>query len=495
MRLAEIARQPLFLGMHLVRPEAELTAVQADSRRVDGRTGFYALQGLRTDGHAFLAQAAAAGAPALFVGDPVRFEALRAAPPPGVAGVFLVPPGRAALARVAALVHGAPSRRLALLGVTGTNGKTTVSHLVAHVWEALGQPCGLIGSLGMHCGEAHRSSDRTTPEAPDIEAFLGHCLELGATAAAMEVSSIGIALERTAALHFCAAAFTNLTPEHLDFHGSLDDYAAAKFRLFLEQAPPHAVVNLDDPRGPALLARLAAERPAVVRTGFSTAAGAAATLTAEAVRAGPDGMRGVLRHGSARAPFATPLVGRFNLSNLLAATGLLRAAGAELADVAAALPRAGGAPGRFERVPTGRDFLAVVDYAHTPDALENVLRCARELTRGRVLVVFGCGGERDRVKRPLMGAIAEWLADEVVLTSDNPRGEPPEAILAEIAAGMRGAAQTIPERRAAIRHALERARPGDCVLVAGKGHETYQEVAGQRLPFDDRQVVRDWAGV
>ena len=495
MRLQSLARSPLFIRSWVPDSAFDLREVECDSRKIEPGAGFYALKGLREDGHGYLAAALAAGASVAFVSDGACFERLEADSAEGLAGVFQVPPGRAALADLAALLYSNPSRELTLLGVTGTNGKTTVSHLVAQLYGALGRPCGVIGSLGLFLGDDDLDSERTTPEAPVISSFLRRCAEEGVGQAAMEATSIGIALERTRNLAFRAAAFTNLTQDHLDFHGSLAAYGEAKSRLFLEHDTAHAVINRDDPAGEALAERLGRERPGLPVLTF--ALGRQADLRVEQVASDAAGSRGLLRWGERREPFQTSLLGRFNLSNLLAALGLLLAAGEDFGALAAAVSACRGVAGRFEEIPCGRPFTAVVDYAHTPHALENALLTARQFAAGRVAVVFGCGGERDAAKRPMMGAIASRLADRVVITSDNPRGEDPEAIIAQIAAGLdskSGEVERIGGRREAIRLALDGAREGDVVLIAGKGHEAYQEIAGEKLPFDDREIVREWAG-
>lgn len=520
MLLQELAKNPLVLRSRVERPEFDLLDLQCDSRRVGAGDGFFALAGFRADGHAYLDAARAAGAGALFVTEPAAFERLErelaaaadAADAPGAggagaAGIFLVEGGRAGLAGLASLLWRAPSRRMALLGVTGTNGKTTVAHLVAQLMGALGRPCGVIGSLGLFLPEAgagagagagadpaHTASERTTPEAPDIERFLARCLAGGVGMAAMEATSIGIALQRTRELAFRAAAFTNLSQDHLDFHRTREAYREAKFSLFLREGTAAAVVNRDDPAGAELLQLLKRERPALPLLPFSL--GGEGGLALELGKSDGEGGEGTLLFEGRRYPFRTRLVGAFNLSNLLAALGLLLAIGEQPAALAGAAEACRGVAGRFERVAPALPFAVLVDYAHTPDALENALRAARTLGPARVLVLFGCGGQRDRAKRPQMGRLAEQLAEVAVLTSDNPRGEEPEAIIAQIAAGLSGGGaevEQIVERREAIHWLLARARPGDLVLLAGKGHEETQEIAGEKFPFDDRQVVRQWA--
>ena len=483
-------------GSRLGQPDLVLRDLTCDSRQAGPETGFFALQGARHDGHQFVGDAVQAGAPAVFVTDPEAFARLEEAPaPPG--GTFLVSGGREALADLSAELYGHPSRELRLLGVTGTNGKTTVTHLAAQLLRAMGTPCGIAGTLGMTLGDSPAELGLTTPEAPDIQRFLSRCREGGIGAVAMEASSIGIAMARTRGLSFRGAAFTNLTQDHLDYHGTMERYRDAKFDLFLRHEVARAVVNLDDPTGRELAARLKSSgAPPALGFAAEGVAGGGAELRMEGASWDTAGMRGELCLGERRAPFASPLLGRFNLSNLLAAVGLLTATGAEFEAVAAVAAAGVGAPGRFERIPVPHGFTVVVDYAHTPDALVNALETAREIAAGALWVVFGCGGERDAAKRPRMGAIAERLAERTILTSDNPRGEPPGAILDQIARGLRdpGAAVRIEAREEAIRWTLGRAREGDLVLIAGKGHETYQEIEGRRLPFSDREVVQAWAG-
>lgn len=493
MKLKELSRQPFVVRSLLSDPEFDLKSIHHDSRRADRQTAFYALTGQHQDGHAFLAAAQAAGAPALFVTDPAWFERLAAQSGPGRGGMFLVRPGRGTLAEVASCVFGEPSRQLDLLGVTGTNGKATVTFLAAQMLAAQERACGIIGSLGMHLGSRTFPTDRTTPEAPDIQGFLRHCVGEGVPVAAMEVSSIGLHQERTRGLHFRAAALTNLTQDHLDYHGTMEAYGREKERLFLEYRPPWVVLNLEDALGRALAARLQRDQPAIRVLGY--ARGGDCALGVEGLVSTPDGFQGRLRYEGQQCPFVFPLLGDFNVSNLLAAVGLLLGCGASLEGIAAAVRACQGAPGRFERIALPKLFTVVVDYAHTPDALDNALRAARRITAGRLGVLFGCGGDRDRSKRPQMGAIAQRLADLTVLTTDNPRGEDPEAILADIEQGMSGSVRhvKIPARGRAIHWLLDQARAGDVLLLAGKGSETYQEIAGRKEPFDDREVVRAWA--
>lgn len=504
------------LEARIWKAEAPLPGLTSDSRTAGPKRAFFALQGQIADGHSYLDDAVAQGAPALFLSDPAQFARLSGQydqpeqRPTGLAAIYRVASGREALADLAAVLYGHPSRRLRLLGVTGTNGKTTVTHLVVQLLEALGQPAGMIGTLGMWRGETAVANERTTPESPDLQDFLAGCVNAGLEHVAMEVSSIGIALARTRGLFFSGAAFTNLTQDHLDFHGSLDEYEAQKQRLFIPSGPAlgshgqederlepgAAVLNLDDPAGRRLEARLRGESPSVRCLPFSMDGEAA--LTVRELKADGPGWRGSLVHGVDAAPFHLSLPGIFNVANLLAAVGLLRATGVPLRALAEAASHLRGAPGRFERVPVGAGLTAIVDYAHTPDALANLLREARKLaqTKGGCLhVLFGCGGDRDRGKRPQMGRIAEELADVVMITDDNPRTENPAGIQAEIRAGLQDPARAtlVADRREAIHGLLEGGNPGDVLVVAGKGHEPYQEVGDVRHPFDDRQIVRDWA--
>jgi UDP-N-acetylmuramoyl-L-alanyl-D-glutamate--2,6-diaminopimelate ligase len=500
MKLREIAAQSWVERSLVESGEAELERVTCDSRHAGADTAFFALPGRVHDGHRFLDAALAAGAPAVFMSDAAEFarlaeawEAVRIAPRGRRAALFRVHAGRTALADLVQLVYGRPSEGIELLGVTGTNGKATVTYLAAQMLGAMGTPCGIVGGLGFHLPVRSFPSERTTPEAPDIADFLRLCREDRVRAVAMEVSSIGIHQERTRGLTFRAAAYTNLTQDHLDYHGTMAAYAAEKERLFREYAIGAAVLNLDDPVVAELCGRMRARRGGIPVVTFALEG--AADLTVADLRLDAAGSSGTLRQAARRIPFSLVLPGAYNVSNWLAALGLLMTAGHDLEAAVAAAPHCSGAPGRLERVGTPVPFSVLVDYAHTPAALETVLRALRPLTRARLIVAFGCGGDRDPDKRPKMGAIAEKLADVVVLTSDNPRSERPQAILAEIRRGMTGGGRVlqIEDRREAIYAALDAAAPGDLVLLAGKGSEAYQEVQGRKLAFDDRDIVRQWS--
>ncbi|GAB6875894.1 UDP-N-acetylmuramoyl-L-alanyl-D-glutamate--2,6-diaminopimelate ligase [Thermaerobacter litoralis] len=468
-----------------------VAGITYDSRRVEPGFLFVAIRGLRYDGHSFIDEAVARGAAAV-VGE--RALALEGVP------YVQVPSSRLALGLLAAAFYGHPSSRLVLVGVTGTNGKTTTTHLIRWVLEAGGHPTGLIGTVHNIIGGRSLPVERTTPEAADLQRLLAAMRDEGMTHVVMEVSSHALSLQRVAGCAFDIGVFTNLTQDHLDFHASMEDYAAAKARLFArlgrnevpgttKPGPKAAVINADDPWGRFMADRSSAP---VITYGLRERA----DITAREVEVGPGGIRFVLVSGQGEVPVRLRLTGRFNVYNALAAAGAGLALGLDPGTVARGLESLPAVPGRLERIDRGQPFAVIVDYAHTPDGLENVLKGVRELAgQGRVICVFGCGGDRDRGKRPQMGAISARLADYTVLTSDNPRSEDPEAILDDIEAGVRqvpGAAyERVTERAAAIRRALELARPGDVVLIAGKGHEDYQIFADRTIHFDDREVAAE----
>jgi UDP-N-acetylmuramoyl-L-alanyl-D-glutamate--2,6-diaminopimelate ligase len=395
---------------------------------------------------------------------------------------ILVDDVRAAMAPAAAALAGDPTARLTTVGITGTNGKTTSAFLVRALLEAGGRRTGLLGTVTAIVGGEQHAVARTTPEAIDLQRTFADMLAAGDDAVVMEVSSHALSLHRADAIHWTAAVFTNLTQDHLDFHADMEDYFLAKRRLF-EAGPELAIVNVDDPYG----ARLAADFPLATTVAIDTPA---ADLRATGIRSEMTGST----FDAGGLTLRSPLPGRFNVMNVLGAVAAVRALGVDDATIAAALPAAGRVPGRFEPVDEGQPFAVLVDYAHTPDSLENVLGAARPLTAGRLVCVFGCGGDRDRGKRPQMGAIAARLADHTIVTSDNPRSEEPAAIVDEILAGIedRSATEAIVDRHEAIERAVAHARPGDIVVIAGKGHEQGQEFAGGRkLPFDDVGVARE----
>jgi UDP-N-acetylmuramoyl-L-alanyl-D-glutamate--2,6-diaminopimelate ligase len=467
--------------------DVEVAGLAYDSRVVAPGTLFFCIPGEHSDGHDFAAQAVRNGAVALVVERPLGL---------GVPEV-LVESVRAAMGPLAARFYGDASgfygdagAQLRVVGVTGTNGKTTTAYLVRALLEAAGERCGLLGTVTSVIAGVQRPVTHTTPEAIEVQGVLRAMYDGGDRACAMEVSSHALVQGRVDGVRFAAAIFTNLTQDHLDFHADMEDYFQAKRRLFQRTpAPRLAIVNGDDPYG----RRLADELP----TAITFALECDADYTARNVHMDFAGCRFQLQTPAGARAVSLPLPGRFNVANALAALAACHALGADLDVLVAALERGVRVPGRFESVREGQDFAVLVDYAHTPDSLENVLRAARELTRGRVLCVFGAGGDRDRGKRPQMGAIAAQLADVALVTSDNPRSESPARIVAEIVAGipLADAADNVQvevDRRAAIERAVALAHSGDVVVIAGKGHEQGQEFAGGRkLPFDDVTVARE----
>lgn len=464
-------------------PDAEITALAYDNRVVGPGTLFFCVRGFTRDGHDFAADAVARGAAALVVDHRLADPALGEVPQ------VVVPDVRAAMAPAAAAFHGDPTATLRTIGITGTNGKTTSAYLLRSLLEADGHPTGLLGTVSSVVGGTETPTVRTTPEAIDLQATFAAMRAAGDTHCVMEVSSHALELRRADAVHWAGAIFTNLTQDHLDFHPGMEEYFQAKRLLFAAADRRRAplVVNIDDHYGE----RLAGEFPHAITIGVDHPA---ADLRATDVSFGLTSSRFTL-DGHV---LSVPLPGRFNVLNALGAIAIARAFGVGDARIAAALPAAHRVPGRMQPVDAGQDFAVLVDYAHTPDSLQNVLRAARALVSasgGRVIVVFGAGGDRDRGKRPQMGAIAAAEADVVYVTSDNPRSEDPEAILREIVAGIsagRSGVTVLTDRHAAIAQAVAAAGTGDVVLIAGKGHEQGQEIAGGvKLPFDDVQVAEE----
>ena len=447
----------------------EIAALAADSRTVTPGALFVAIPGEQYDGHDFVAAALTGGARAVVVERDV------AAPN---ATRIRVADARSALSKLAARFFGDPSDALHVVGITGTNGKTTTSYLVRAVLDACEVPCGQIGTLGASYRDWTRPLENTTPLPIELHGTLAKMHELGAQAVAMEVSSHALAMHRVDDIRFAVGAFTNLTRDHLDFHRTIDAYAAAKRHLF--DLCAQAVLGVDDPLG----ARWADELRASGKTVTTFAIDAEADLRASGLALRPDGSSFDLDGTT----IELPLPGRFNVENALCTLGIARALGCDLDRAAQALGAIAPIPGRMERYV--RDgVVAIIDYAHTPDALENVLRAAREATTGKLLAVFGCGGDRDAGKRPQMGLVAQRLADVVIVTNDNPRSEDPMAIARAIVVGAPDAEVQL-DRRAAIRQAIAQAKPGDVVVVAGKGHEAYQITGSTRVHFDDRDEVR-----
>ncbi|HLM57883.1 MAG TPA: UDP-N-acetylmuramoyl-L-alanyl-D-glutamate--2,6-diaminopimelate ligase [Pyrinomonadaceae bacterium] len=467
--------------------EASAPAVDVthDSRQVRPGWVFVAIRGEKLDGNRFAFEVSERGAAA------VVSEAER---PEGFGGAWVrVGDARRALAYAAAEVHGQPSRELKLVGVTGTNGKTTTAYLVSAIAEGAGERVALVSTVEYRVAGERQPAPHTTPEASDLQRLLSRAVEKDCGVAVMEASSQALDLRRCDALKFSVAAFTNLTRDHLDYHGTMENYFASKRRLFdgsLGEPPDTSVINADDGYGARLAEGLRAEGRRVVTYGIE----AEADVTARGVEAALDGTKFLLVTPSGEREIRSPLVGRPHVYNLLTAAACAQALGVSLEEVARSARECGGAPGRFERVSHAGDFAVVVDYAHTDDALANVLLTARAVTRGRVITVFGCGGDRDRTKRAPMGEAAATLSDVVIATSDNPRAEDPEAILADIEAGLREAGKPylkIVDRREAIFRAVEEAKADDLVVIAGKGHEDYQIIGAERHHFDDREVARE----
>jgi UDP-N-acetylmuramoyl-L-alanyl-D-glutamate--2,6-diaminopimelate ligase len=471
---------------------ATISGVAYDSRKVEAGDLFVAVAGLKQDGRRYVEEALGRGAAAVVLERPDLLEGK-------VTGRVLVPSSREALARLADAYFGHPSGALTVVGITGTNGKTTTSYLVDALFSARGERTGLIGTVQYRIGTEVVPAGQTTPEAVELQSFLRRMVDAGVTAVAMEVSSHALALSRVDGVDFDVAVFTNLTQDHLDFHVTMDAYREAKRRLFSFLAAGSkpgrtAVVNADDPAGVAMVAGLPLRA-------LTYGIHGRADVRPGRWSSGALGIRMSVLTPAGQLEVASPLVGEHNVMNLLAAAGVGVALGMAPEAIGRALGSVGSVPGRFERVEAGQPFLVVVDYAHTPDALERTLETARKLVgpQGRLGVVFGCGGDRDRGKRPLMGAIAARLGDHVWITSDNPRTESPEAIIADIVAGIPAKGpgdpavdrhETLPDRKAAIQRALGWAHTGDVVVIAGKGHETYQVIGSEVLPFDDRAQAR-----
>jgi UDP-N-acetylmuramoyl-L-alanyl-D-glutamate--2,6-diaminopimelate ligase len=464
-----------------------LTGITHDSRSVHRGDLYAALPGSTVHGARFCEEAAAAGAVAVLTDPSGRQGAIASGLP-----VFVVGDPRARLGEVAAWIYGRPADRVLLIGVTGTAGKSTTTYLLESGLRAAGYQTGLIGGVETRIGDSAAVSALTTPEATDLQALLATMVERGVGAAAMEVSSHALSLGRVAGTRYDVVVFTNLSQDHLDFHASMDDYFAAKAELFTPRYARAGVVNIDDSRGRELAAHAA-----IPVTTFSADGRRTADWRAVDVRSGADGSTfRVIGPGGVEADASVALPGGFNVANALAAIVALVEAGTSLAAAVAGVAACAGPPGRLERVDRGQEFAVLVDYAHKPGAVEALLTVMRQVTQGSLMIVLGCGGDRDRGKRRLMGAAAARLADVAILTSDNPRSEDPLAILAEMLAGAievlpgeRAQVVMQPDRAAAIGLAIASAGKGDVVLIAGKGHEQGQYVAGAVIPFDDREVA------
>ena len=476
--------------------EVELSGITDDSREVAQGSLFVAVKGQQVDGHSFVAQVYRQQIGGVVVQAP--FQAPSHVRKEGGPAWIEVKDSRKALGQLASRFFQNPSQSLLMVGVTGTNGKTTVAHVSQAILERGGYRTGLMGTVGYHVGPEYQAASHTTPGAIPLQAFLHRMVEAGMDTAVLEVSSHALALDRVEGCGFDTVVFTNLTQDHLDFHETMESYYHAKLRLFQEfvvpaskTGPKRAIINIDDAWG----VRLQAETPVPVWT-YSLRR--RADIYATNVTLSMDGTRFTVHTPRGSSDIQSALVGEHNVSNLLASIGVGLARGMSLDDVRQGILGFRTVPGRFERVEAGQDFSVIVDYAHTEDALAQLLAAARQLRRERIITVFGCGGDRDPGKRPKMGRVAAQRSDVVFLTSDNPRTEDPEAILRDIEQGVlglsaseRGASYVIPDRRAAIRAALLEARPGDVVLIAGKGHEDYQVIGKTRHRFDDREVVRE----
>ena len=457
--------------------DTPVTGIAYRSDRVRPGDAFFCVRGFAHDGHDYAAEALARGAVAIVAERPV-----------GAGGVaqLLAPDTRVALALGSAAFYGWPSRSLSLVGITGTNGKTTTTYLTDSILRAAGHTTGLVGTVETRIGDERTPARRTTPESADLEALLARMRDAGVSAATMEVSSHAIDLRRIDGISFAVAAFTNLTQDHLDYHHTLEEYFSVKRRLFAEFEVGARVVNIDDPLGAELAHDLGADLT-VGRVPEADVRASAEVLTAA-------GSTFDLMTPEGSVHVRLPLAGAFNVSNALVAAGCALALRVDLPSVVRGLDSAPQVPGRLERVDAGQAFSVIVDYAHTPDSLEKSIRAVRDVTDGRVIVVFGCGGDRDPEKRALMGAAAGRSADHVIVTSDNPRSEDPVGIILQIEDGLREASASFEvevDRRSAIAAALGQATDGDTVLIAGKGHEDYQIFADRRIHFDDREVARE----
>ncbi len=469
----------------------EISGIAYDSRQVKPGFLFLCLEGEKFDGHSFIPQAIANGAVAIAGQKEIEV-------PPGITYVRL-PDTRSAAGRLASAFYGEPAQQLRAVGVTGTNGKTTTTFLTDAILTAAGHKVGLMGTIKTKIGDREQEAERTTPEGVDLQAFCREILDAGGDYLVMEVSSHALDRQRVAGCEYDVAVFTNLTRDHLDYHKTMENYLQAKTKLFTGladtagaalKARKGAVLNADDPASEAIRAQTTVP---VLTYGVKKAA----DIRAEGARFGASGMSVHVRTPLGEADLNLKLSGLFNVYNTLAAIGVGLTEGISLLTMKKALEAFPGVPGRFELVNGGQDFTVIVDYAHTPDGLENILNAAREFATQRIIVVFGCGGDRDRTKRPMMGEIAAKLSDYCIVTSDNPRSEDPAAIIREVEVGVKRVTsdyEAFVDRRAAIEKALSLAQKDDVVLLAGKGHETYQVLKDQTIHFDDREIAREYLG-
>ena len=459
-------------------PESEISGIAYDSRAVCPGYTFVAIRGLQTDGHNYIPNAVKAGA-AVIICEEVPAEDIP---------FIQVENSRLALSLISAAWFRYPAREMKLIGVTGTSGKTTTTHLIKHILEeAENAKVGLVGTNGNRIGRELIHTEFTTPESLELQGLFRRMADEGCSYAVMEVSSHSLAMDRVGGLRFDVAAFTNLTQDHLDLHKTMEEYAAAKHRLFL--MCDIACMNLDDPYVSTMMQGISC--PCLT----TSVADPGADLFADQVSLTEQGVSFLAVYGEERIPVTLAIPGMFSVHNALTALSVCMAAGIPLSKAAAALATAKGVKGRVETVPTGKDYTILIDYSHKPDALENVLRTLRPVTKGRLITLFGCGGDRDRQKRPIMGKVAAEFSDFVIVTSDNPRTEDPDAIIAEIVEGLKDAStpyHVLTDRIDAIHYAIDNASPGDVILLAGKGHEDYQIVGHEKHHMDEREIVADY---
>lgn len=462
--------------------DVEVSGVAYDSRRLEAGDVFVALRGENFDGAAYVADVLERGASAVVAEGPARPEAMDAQTP-----YVGVTEARAALAHLASVFYGHPSKGMEVIGITGTNGKTTTAHLLRAAFSAFGKKAGMVGTINYYVGDEALPAPFTTPEAPEFQGLLARMLQAGCTHVASEVSSHALAQRRADSTRFSAAVFTNLTGEHLDFHHTMDEYFRAKSRLFLELLDGPAIINMDDPYGREL-AGMCQGRV------ITYAIGQEADIVARDIKSGREGLSFSVTFEGKSHEVSSSMLGRPNVWNVLAAAGACVSLGLDMGGSLLAISKADAVNGRFMKVEEGQGFLCIIDFAHTGDALRRLIESAREFTSegGRVITVFGCGGDRDRSKRPVMGAAATQLSDLSIITSDNPRSENPETIIEDIVRGAgSGNYMVEPDRAKAIHAAMAEASPGDTVLIAGKGHEDYQEISGVRTMFSDIEVARE----
>ncbi len=479
-RLAEILKETSCKYRKKMDEDCIVTGIAFDSRHVKPGDLFICIVGLHSDGHQFIPQAITQGATAIL--------AEKAVEVPADIAVAMVPDTRKAMAQVAAAFYGYPSQRLKLIGVTGTNGKTTTTWLIRSILEHWGKKTGIMGTIHTRIDEIEADAARTTPEAPDIEKFLALCCQHQAEYVVMEVSSHALSLDRVDGLSYHQAIFTNLTQDHLDYHHTMEAYLEAKCKLFQMIQPERGnvcIVNVDDPAASAFIK--AAQAPVV-----TCSLHPGADLYIEDLHMDASGTSFVYCWKGKKYPVHMTLVGDFNVHNALGAIASALCENVPPEVIREALKNIRGVPGRFQSVNEGQNYMVIVDYAHTPDGLENILKTGRKLAKNRLITVFGCGGDRDHTKRPLMGAIASEYSDYVIVTSDNPRSEEPEEIIRQILVGIKKSNyEVMADRKQAIKKAIEMAQAGDLIMIAGKGHETYQLVKNQVLHFDDVEVARD----